>query len=150
MCCLSLLKLDSGSEGVFLPQTPACLLQMSPKTPCPGRGWPLWVCNRDRREHSWCENTVFLGRYASVNKVTTVYCLMPMACSGRGGWEGGGTHGWREHSALPRTLSPPATPTMPFQGFLGHFCWTSISTCLAHVIFGHYLSAIICSFTWGP
>ena len=72
-CCLSLLKLDSERiRRDFLSQTAACLQQMSCKTLYPGKGQPLWVCNRERGEQSHSPRVkVFLRmarRQASANQ----------------------------------------------------------------------------------
>ena len=81
---------------------------MSCKTLYPGKGWPLWVCNRERGEQS---HTVFLrmARMASANQSN--YCLYlqcPTAIMRER--EETGTHRRRECSTLPGPLHGELQP----------------------------------------
>lgn len=49
MCCLSLLKADPGKEEALPCLWQACLCQVSTRNPCLISGWPLPLCQGERK-----------------------------------------------------------------------------------------------------
>ena len=108
---------------------------MSCKTLYPGKGWPLWVCNRERGEQSHSPRVKTLCSWEWLEwpvptKVTIVYTYNALQLL----W---GKEDLSMGNSSRAVSSPPQS-----------FCWMSPSTCLAHVICRQYLSAAICSFMW--